>query len=141
MGKAQPHPPVRASFAGGPRAHRHPLAVAGVATDGSIDTAGIGPGNSPDQRTVLPLDAVRLKLRRQGAVGLVGLRRHQDAGGAPVQSMHDARPQDTSHTRQIPTMVKQRVDQSTSRVTRRRVNHQTRRLVHHDYVGVLVHHL
>ena len=52
--------------------------------------------------------------------------------------MHDARPQDTSHSRQITTMVKQRVDQRTSRVTRRRVNDQTRRFVHHDQIRILV---
>jgi len=67
-----------------------------VAADGCVDLAlGTG-GNAEDEGEVLLLDRPAGELPDEGAVGLVVLGNHQEAGGSLVEPVDDARAEDAA---------------------------------------------
>jgi len=64
----------------------------------------------------------------------------QKTAGVLVQPMHDPRPCDAPDARKrIPAMRQQSVDQRAVQIAGRRMHHQTRRLVDHQKIGILMH--
>lgn len=90
-------------------------------------------------RGICPLNRVRLELRREPMVRRVGLCHHQQTGGVLVDPVHNSGPPFASHPRKITAkMAQKRIDQSTARASRSGVHHETRGLVDHHEMIVLV---
>ena len=83
-----------------------------------------------------------LELRSQLLMGEIVFRRDDEAGGVPVDPVHNARPQGSAHAgERIPAVVEQSVDQRPVGMARRRMDHQPLGLVHHKDVPVLIDHI
>ena len=99
-------------------------------------------GRAPDEGEIAALQlAFGLvgELRRERAVGLVGLGHHHQAGGVLVEPVHDAGPLDAADAAEaVAAMGDQRIDQRALRVAGGRMHHQACRLVDHDERVVLV---
>ena len=81
------------------RAHGHLLAVDGVAADGRVDRALRAARARPARRPGTPSPPCAPRTAGQGAVRLVVLGHHHQAGGAAVEAVDDAGPQHAAHAR------------------------------------------
>ena len=83
-----------------------------------------------------------LKLGGQGQVGPVVFGGDDETGGVPVNAVDDTRADGPVDARQgAAAVIEQGVDQGAVRVAGGGVDHQAHRLVHHDHVVVLKHHV
>ena len=122
--------------------HSHFLPVCGTAADGSVHRPGILPKIAGDDAAVGPGQRVILKLLRQFHMGEVVFCGDDETGGVPVNAVDDAGPQfSVDPGKAVPAVIQQGVHQCPVRVSRRGVDHQPLRFVHHDDVLVLVHHV
>ena len=133
---------MRAGDAGDgfPRVSRpggHLLPVPRVAPDGGIDAAA-RLDDAPDERDVLLLDFAIVELPRELLVRRVVLGDDHDAGGAPVEAMHDSRPHLTADAAEIRDVMEQRVDERARRMAGAGMHHHPGRLVQHGDVGILM---
>ena len=119
-------------------AHRHLLPVDRVAADRGVDLARGPGGHAEHEGEVLLLDRPAGELPDEGAVGLVVLGDHQEAGGALVEPVDDARAEDAADAGEVVHVAEQRVDERAARRARARVHDEPGRLVHDEEVGVLV---
>src|SRR5262249_11198675 len=123
--------------AGPSRPGRHLLAIAGIAPDRRVDAPSLL-HESPDERDVFLLDFAILELPGELVMRRVVFCSDHDAGGAPIQSVHDPGSEFAADTAEIVHVVQQRVDDRAAAVTRPGVHHHAGGLVDHHDVGVLV---
>ena len=115
--------------------HRHFQAVVRVAADGGVDFAVKG-HDAVGHRAVNTLDAAVLQLLHQMVLRRQGFGHHHQAAGVFVEPVDDA---GARHLRERGTMRQQAVEQRARPVARRRMHHQTGRLVEHDHAVVFIH--
>ena len=126
-------------LASAPIRHGHPLAVCWVAGDGGTDFPTVAGGLAADNGKINFVHGPACELIREGGVSGVILRHHQAAAGFLVEPMDDARPRDAADAAELTgAMMQQRVDQRVLLMAGRRMHDQTRRLVEHQQVLVLV---
>jgi len=117
--------------------------IAGRTGQRRIDGAAGALGHTPADGEVGALQAaiatVRGELLSEALMRRIGLRHDQQPRRILVEPMDDPRPADPANARKaVATMCDERVDQSTGGMSRRRVHHESRRLVDHDQIIVLV---
>ena len=83
-------------------------------------------GLAAHERLVHALDAMRVELRGERAVGLVVLRHHQDTRRAAVEPVHDPRAQHAADRGEPAAVVQQRVHERAARVAGRGVHDHVR---------------
>ena len=115
-------------------ANRKPFAVTAMAADRKIDGASPGQG-ALNQRKILAMDAMVLKLFDQTLMGLDGPCHHQKSAGIFVDAMHDP---GSWHLVERGIVMQQRILERPVMVPCRRVDDQTLRLVDHDQGLILV---
>ncbi len=91
---------------------------------------------SGDEREINLFDCARGKLFRQSAVGFVVLRDDEATARVLIESMHDTGTFLAADSRELRTMIKERVHQCVLAVPRPGMNDQTGGLVDHDQVVV-----
>ena len=112
------------------------LSVKGQTVQGQM------PGGLAGQGLILAVEAVVGELRGEGAVGRVVLRGDQQAGAVLVDAVDDAGPLLPADAgERVAAVPEQGVDQSAVRMAGSRVHDHAARLVDHDEVRVLVHHV
>ena len=120
----------------------HLLPVCVVAADGCVHSPPVLPEVPHQHGLIGPGQGVVLELGGEGLMGGVVLGRDDEAAGVPVNPVDDPRPQLPSNAAEAAAaVVEQGVNQGAVRVARGRVDHQPSRLVHHNYVLVLIHHI
>ena len=119
--------------------HGHAQAVARIAANGCTDRAlpFARPG-TVRQRHILANHAALRDHAHQRIHGSAAARHDHQAAGVLVQPVHDA---GTRHLGSSAIACQQTIEQRAAPVARRRVHHQPCRLVHHQKVGIFVHHL
>ena len=78
------------------------------------------------------------ELAHERAVGFVVLGHHEQARGAPVEAVHDARAQHAAHSGEVLHVVEQGVDEGPLGVPGAGMDHEAGRLVDDEQVVVLV---
>ena len=132
------HPVVGDRFPAASGDDGHLFPVLRISADISGDRAFPRRRRPPAHRLVRALQGMLGELTREGGVGGIVLRRHQQSRRILVDPVDDPRPGDPADSRQrIAAMGQQRVDQRPVRIARRRMHHEARRLVHDDQVFVL----
>ena len=118
-------------------------AVRAAAPEARIDGAGGPRQPSPNEGKIAAVEAavatVALELLRQSLMRRIGLGDHEQARRVLVQPMDNSRPLDAADAREaISAVGDQGVYEGARRVSRRRVNDETRRLVDHDQIVVFI---
>ncbi|OQC26575.1 MAG: hypothetical protein BWX70_02328 [Verrucomicrobia bacterium ADurb.Bin070] len=118
--------------------HGHAFAVHRMTADQPAYSTRLARRRAVRQRLVLLGDAPGLKQPHQPGHRRIVLCDNQQPGGLFVQPVHDARTLHAADPAEVAAMVKQRIDQGAVRMPRRRMHHQSGRLVEHQQVTVLV---
>ena len=135
------HLPVRDGAA--PAGHDgHALAVGRVPGYGRVHGAGVLPQRAVHDALIHARKASVCQLGAERQVGEVVLGRYDKAGGVLVYTVHDARtPLPADAGEGVAAVEHQRVDQRAVRMARCGVHDHAARLIYHDDVRVLVHHV
>ena len=122
--------------------HGHPFPVSAVASDGSIDSAGLLSEVAYHDGLIGASQRVVLELLGQAQVGHVVFRRDDETAGIPVDAVDDAWPQLAVDAGEgVAAGVEQGVDQGAVRVTGGGVYHHAHRFVDHDDILILIDHI
>src|SRR5258708_7666165 len=118
--------------------HCHPLALLGVAPDGSLELPRIVLDQSPHDRHVGPAERAVFELRRKCSMARIVAGDDDQARRALVEPVHDARTQHASDRGPAAAAAQKGVYQRAGVMTRRRMHDHARGLVDDGEVLVLV---
>ena len=118
--------------------HGHALAILRMAVDGRGDLHGTLGEVAPGERRVGALDPALLDGAREPAVREVGLGDEQQPRRIPIEPVHNAGPARRPDRRQRRAAADEHVDERVVPVARPGMHDETRRLVEHREVLVLV---
>jgi hypothetical protein len=103
-----------------------------------FDAAGGWPWNARDDGNVFFVDSPPFELIGKFPHAPFVLRNNERASGIFVKAVNKSRTDLPADSGKIAAAIQQGVDESAGRMSRRRMNHQPGRLIHHDYLRVLV---
>src|SRR5260370_12308102 len=104
--------------------HCHPLALLGVAPDGSLELPRIVLDQSPHDRHVGPAERAVFELRRKCSMARIVAGDDDQARRALVEPVHDARTRHASDRRPAAAPAQKAVDQLPALTTRRPIHAQ-----------------
>lgn len=118
--------------------HCHAGSLRWVAAERRIDRPGVFRHVTPARRKVRAADVPLAQLIGETAVGGIMLRYQHQARGIPIQPVNDAGPENAPDSGQVAYSVQQTMHQRAGTVPRCRVDYQSRGLVDHQDISILV---
>ena len=138
LAKALQHLILRHGIAAALLDHRHLLAVILIAGNLRFNHAAVRLDIATHHGQIGTLRRLRLNLLRQRHMRRIILRANHNAAGVLIQTMHNARTDNTVDARQILAMIQQRIHQRAAVIAGSRMHHHAARLIDNHDVIILI---